>query len=320
MSALSARKVRSWRLHSNSTELNDVSMRSRIDEFLLDLQERRGASAHTVVNYRRDLEHLVEWLAERDITSWETLDRQRVRGWVAWMHGEGYAPASIGRKLSALRSFFRFLAREGHVQDSPLLLIPAPKKGTSLPKVLSVEEMEALLEAPSATTLLGQRDRCLFEVMYATGLRVSELLSLQLDQIDWIRRSALVLGKGRKERIVLLGDIAIDALERYVHNARPALLRDSSLTALFLSHLGRPLSVRGFHLILQTHVRAAGITRSVTPHTLRHSFATHLLEGGADLRSVQELLGHASVSTTQVYTHISEGYLREVYARAHRGA
>lgn len=294
-------------------------LQPEIEGFLDDLQRRRGASTHTLTNYRLDLEHVAAWLSERDI-GWTSLDRRAARAWVAWMHGEGYAPRSIARKLSALRSFFRYMGREGIVAESPLLLVSAPKRGRTLPAVLSVEEMERLLAAPDASTPLGIRDRCLLEVMYATGLRVSELLGLKLDQIDWTGRSALVRGKGTKERIVLIGDLAVDALERYVHAARPILLGRKMTDALFLSHIGEPLSVRGFHLILQSHLRAAGITRKVTPHTLRHSFATHLLEGGADLRSVQELLGHANLSTTQVYTHVSEGYLREVYARAHRGA
>jgi integrase/recombinase XerD len=295
-------------------------MNSSIDAFLSDLQLRRGASAHTVENYRRDLEHLCDWLSPLDITSWEGVKRATVRRWIAWMHGEGYAPASIARKLSALRSLFRYLVRENIVSSSPMLLVPAPKGRQMLPTVLTVEEIEQLLAAPDATTPLGIRNRCLFEVLYATGLRVSELLSLRVDQIDWTRRSIQVLGKGSKERIVLVGDFAIDALERYMHESRLLLERESACDALFLSHLGKALSVRGFHRVLQTHLAQTGITRHVTPHTLRHSFATHLLEGGADLRTVQELLGHASVSTTQVYTHVSEGYLRDVYARAHRGA
>jgi len=295
------------------------SLHRDIEGFLDDLERRRGASAHTLSNYRLDLEHAAAWLTERDIT-WTTFDRRAARAWVAWMHGEGYAASSIGRKLSAVRSFYRYLGREGVVAESPLLLVPAPKRGRSLPTVLSVEEMERLLAAPDGATPLGRRDRCMLEVMYATGLRVSELLGLSLDQINWSGRSILVRGKGAKERIVLLGDLAIDALETYVHHGRPVLLGTKNHDALFLSHIGEPLSVRGFHVILQGHLRTAGIERRVTPHTLRHSFATHLLEGGADLRSVQELLGHANLSTTQVYTHVSEGYLREVYARAHKGA
>lgn len=296
------------------------SLKSGIDLFLLDLEQRRGASPHTLDNYRRDLEHLLEWLLERDITDWGSVTRHICRAWVAWLHGEGYAAGSIARKLSALRSHFRFLVREQVVAQSPLLLVPAPKRGHTLPHVLSLEEMERLLEAPDTGSALGLRDRCLLEVMYATGLRVSEMLSVQLDQVDWVGRSIRVLGKGSKERIVLIGDLAMDSLESYIHQARPTLARDADSGALFLSHLGTPLSVRGFHLILQGHVTRARIEKHVTPHTLRHTFATHLLEGGADLRTVQELLGHANVSTTQVYTHVSEGYLREVYGRAHKGA
>lgn len=295
-------------------------MQHAIRDYLSDLEQRRGASAHTVVNYRLDLEHLAEWLVERGISDWSTVRRRDMRAWVAWMHREGYASASIARKLSAARALYRYLAREGIVEDTPLLLVPTPRQRQTLPAVLSIEEVERLLEAPDRQSPLGLRDRCMFEVLYATGLRLSELLSLTADSIQWSGRSIRVVGKGNKERIVLLGDLAVDALERYIHESRPHLVGGRQSDALFLSHIGRPLSVRGFHAILQGHLRAAGIERHVTPHTLRHSFATHLLEGGADLRSVQELLGHASVSTTQVYTHVSRAYLRDVYAKAHRGA
>lgn len=295
-------------------------MNAEIDLFVADLEERRNASRHTLANYRLDLEHAVDWLTQRDITSWEAVDRRILRSWVSWLHGEGYAPASITRKLSAVRAFYRFLIREGKLARGPVLLVPAPKGRKTLPNVLTIEEIERLIEAPDRVTPLGLRDRCLLEVLYATGMRVGELLSLRMDDLDWTARTVRVFGKGSKERIVLLGDLAVDALERYLHDGRPQLLRGEPCDALFLSHLGKPLSVRGFHMILQDHLQRAGITRHVTPHTLRHSFATHLLEGGADLRTVQELLGHASMSTTQVYTHVSEGYLRDVYARAHRGA
>jgi integrase/recombinase XerD len=295
-------------------------MQQAIDGYLSDLEQRRGASRHTVTNYRLDLEHLAEWLRGRGQSDWSGVRRQDMRAWVAWMHGEGYAPTSIARKLSAARALYRYLAREGIHTEAPLLLVPAPKLGRTLPAVLSVEEIERLLAAPDRHTPLGLRDRAMFEVLYATGLRLSELLSLTVEGIEWSGRTIRVTGKGNKERIVLLGDLAVDALERYIHGARSQLLGDRATDALFLSHSGRALSVRGFHLILQTHLKAAGIERHVTPHTLRHSFATHLLEGGADLRTVQELLGHASISTTQVYTHVSRAYLRDVYAKAHRGA
>jgi site-specific recombinase XerD len=242
-----------------------------------------------------------------------------VRAWASSLNAEEYAKASIARKLSAARSFYRYLAREGTVERSPFMLVPAPKGHKHLPQVLTVNEIERLVTAPDPTTTLGIRDRCMLEVLYATGLRVSELLGLTLTSVDWNQQTARVTGKGTKQRIVLLGEIALDALDRYIHDARPLLQREHSGDALFLNHYGKPLAVRGFHLILQAHLHAAGITRHVTPHTLRHSFATHMLEGGADLRSVQELLGHASVSTTQVYTHVSEGYLRDMYAQARGG-
>lgn len=295
-------------------------MQHAIRDYLSDLEQRRGASTHTVTNYRLDLEHLAGWLSERGLADWSKVRRQDMRAWVAWMHGEGYASTSIARKLSAARALYRYLVREGMAAETPLLLVPTPRQRRTLPGVLSIDEVERLLEAPDGHSPLGLRDRCMFEVLYATGLRLSELLSLTTNSVQWQARNIRVTGKGNKERIVLLGDLAVDALERYVHESRPLLLAGRQSEALFLSHIGRPLSVRGFHAILQGHLRAAGIDRHVTPHTLRHSFATHLLEGGADLRSVQELLGHANVSTTQVYTHVSRAYLRDVYAKAHRGA
>jgi tyrosine recombinase XerD len=304
----------------NAAADNLSSMYDEIEQFLEDLTLRRGASQHTVTNYRLDLVHLADWVQAREVRSWTHLDRRSIRAWAAWLHDEGYAPASVARKLSALRSLLRYLVREGRLVTNPLLLVPAPKAGRRLPNVLTLEEMEALLSAPDGSTPLGMRDRCMLEVLYATGLRVGELLALRVDDVDWVGRSITVMGKGSKQRIVLLGDLAVDALERYLHKARPALPVDRGCDALFLSHRGTPLSVRGFHLVLKNHLAAAGITKQVTPHTLRHSFATHLLEGGADLRTVQELLGHSSLSTTQVYTHVSEGYLREAYSRAHKGA
>lgn len=295
-------------------------MQRDIGRFLTDLRERRGASDNTLLNYRLDLENLALWLQGRGVHSWQAINRATARAWVAFLHGEGYSTATVTRKLAAIRSLLRFLAREGELQTNPLLLITAPKSGRRLPGALTVDEIERLLRAPDMSSPLGIRDRCLLEVLYATGLRVSELLSLQIDDMDWTGKTIRVRGKGSKERIVLLGDLAIDSLETYIHRARPALARGKSETALFLSHLGRPLSVRGFHLVLHAHLETAGIRKRVTPHTLRHSFATHMLEGGADLRTVQELLGHSDISTTQVYTHMSEGYLREIYARARKGA
>lgn len=294
-------------------------MRSSIDAFLVDLRERRGASSHTVQNYGLDLASLAEWLAVRRVHSWSDVDRQAVRSWATWMHAEGYARASVARKLSAARSFYRFLAREGQVDRSPFALVPAARGSRALPHVLSVQEIERLIAAPDVSTPLGLRDHAMFETMYATGLRVSELLGLSIASIDWREATARVMGKGSRQRLVIVGEMALLALSTYLQQARPSLAGSDSGDALFLNHHGKPLAVRGFHLILGEHVRRAGITKHVTPHTLRHSFATHMLEGGADLRSVQELLGHSNVSTTQIYTHVSEGYLRDLYHQA-RGA
>ena len=294
-------------------------MQDDIAAFLIDLAQRRGASPNTLEAYRLDLEHAADWMGGVGITTWDRLDRARLRAWVAWMHDEGYAPASISRKVSALRSLYRYLSREGRVEKNPLTHLPPAKRARTLPNVLTVDEVERLVAAPAGDNPLVLRDRALLEVMYATGLRVSELLSLTLDGIDWTRNSIMIRGKGNKERVVLLGALATDALERYVHEARPALDREKS-DQLFLSNLGRPLSVRRFHDILAAYLKQAGIERHITPHALRHSFATHMLEGGADLRVVQELLGHSSVSTTQVYTHVSDAHLREIYMKAHEGA
>lgn len=295
-------------------------MDSDITACLTDLKYRRNASDNTLQNYRLDLEHCSEWMHNHAVDDWIDVKRQHVRAWLTWMHGEGYAATSIARKLSALRTLFRYLAREGRVGESPLLLVRAPKRRQTLPNVMTVDEIEALVETGDVAEPLTSRDRCMFEVLYATGLRLSELVSIDLNDIEWGQRRIKVIGKGRKERYVLLGDIAMDTLELYIHRSRSELLKHQDETALFVSHHGMRLSSRGFHLILQRRLQAAGIHRHVTPHTLRHSFATHMLEGGADLRSVQELLGHASVSTTQIYTHVSEGYLREIYARTHKGA
>ncbi|MGH2447567.1 MAG: tyrosine recombinase XerC [Chloroflexota bacterium] len=294
-------------------------MKRDIDDFLSDLAARRGASSHTLTNYRLDLEHAAYWFNQHDCPAWQSVDRLHLRQWMAWLHEDGYAPASVARKVSVLRSLFRFLGREGRIPLDPLLRAAQARQPRALPNVLSVDEIERLIAAPDRSTAYGQRDHCLFEVMYAAGLRASELLSVMFDSVDWSKCSMRITGKGNKQRVVLLGDLAMDALENYSHQGRGELLRHPC-DALFLSHLGTALSVRGFHLVLQRHLHAAGITRHVTPHALRHSFATHMLEGGADLRAVQELLGHANVSTTQVYTHVSDASIREAYARAHKGA
>jgi tyrosine recombinase XerD len=296
-------------------------MRTTVTEFLDYLRTRRQAAENTIVSYGLDLAHFVDWCAAHNIEAWAAVDRRVIRTWLAWLAREGYAASSIARQLAALRAFYRYLELQGSMVGNPFALVTPPKQHRYLPEVLTVEEVERLLAQPDLSTPTGLRDLALLEVLYATGVRISELLMMALTDLSWSEATVRVHGKGRKERIVLLGERAMLALEAYIHKARPLLINDQGDEGwLFLSRLGRRLSVRMFHVALQRYLAAAGLEKRVTPHTLRHTFASHLLEGGADLRMVQELLGHANLQTTQIYTHISDGYLRDAYARAHPNA
>lgn len=296
-------------------------MHDDVDRFLHYLRTRRRAAENTRTAYRLDLADFLSWCSERDIAQWQDLDRKTIRSWLGWLHREGYAASSIARKLAAIRALYRFMELDGQPAGNPFLLLKPPKQLKQLPTVLSVEEVERLLAQPDLSTPVGIRDLALMEVLYATGVRVGELLTMRLTDVDWHESSVRVWGKGNKQRIVLMGERAMTCLESYIHEARPQLLsghRDEG--HLFLSRLGLPLSVRMFHVALNRYLAAAGLEKRVTPHTLRHTFASHLLEGGADLRVVQELLGHSNLATTQIYTHISEGHLRDAYSRAHPNA
>jgi len=296
-------------------------MQSTIALFIDYLRTRRRAAENTCVSYGLDLADFAAWCAQAGIHRWEELDRNAMRSWLGWMHRQGYAPSSIARKLSSIRALLRFLELRGELDRNPLALVKAPKQVKYLPSVLTVDEVERLLAQPDLSKPTGIRDMALLEVAYASGVRVSELLTMQLGDIRWDESAVMVRGKGNKQRIVLLGERAIMCLETYLHDARPLLLNSrTNVPAVFLSRLGLPLSVRMFHVALARYLLAAGLAKRVTPHTLRHTFATHLLEGGADLRVVQELLGHSNLSTTQIYTHISEGHLRDAYSQAHPNA
>ena len=296
-------------------------MQPTIKLFLEYLQTRRRAAANTQIAYAADLNDFAAWCSTKGVESWQDVGRNTLRAWLGWMHREGYAPSSIARKLSAVRALFRFLELRRELPQNPLTLVKAPKQVGYLPTVLTVEEVELLLSQPDLDTPTGVRDLALLEVLYATGVRISELLGMKLGDIDWEKNSALVSGKGNKQRIVLLGERAMTCLEMYIHDARPMLTNGrESEKALFISRLGLPLSQRMVHVALARYLSEAGLEKRVTPHTLRHTFATHLLEGGADLRVVQELLGHANLATTQIYTHISEGHLRDAYSQAHPNA
>ncbi|GAG92459.1 unnamed protein product [marine sediment metagenome] len=230
---------------------------------------------------------------------------------------QGFVKASIARKLSAIRSFYRYLLREGMVSTSPVATTSSPKLDRRLPSFLTIEEIERLLEAPDLSSPVGQRDRALLELLYASGLRVSELVSLNLGQVNLDTREIRVWGKGSKERMVLMGEPAVRALTIYLSQGRPELLGKKGGSALFLNRYGGRIPERRVQRILEKYANIAGIGRRVHPHMLRHTFATHLLDGGADLRVVQELLGHASLSSTQIYTHVTQSQARKVYLSAH---
>lgn len=293
-------------------------MRATIDVFLEYMRVRRRAAENTCTGYGLDLNDFVDWCEISGVQGWEAVDRVAIRTWLAGMQREGYAASSIARKLASVRALFRYLELQGRLDSNPFLNVKPPKQAHYLPSVMTVDEVERLLAQPDVTTAVGVRDLALLEVLYATGVRVSELMNMRSAEVDWDDSTVLVSGKGNRQRIVLMGEPAMLALETYVHDARPELLGEHADPGfLFLSRLGQKLSVRMFHVALNKYLSTAGLEKRVTPHTLRHTFASHLLEGGADLRVVQELLGHSNLSTTQIYTHISEGHLREAYAQAH---
>lgn len=293
-------------------------------DFLTFLSVQKGASRHTLEAYANDLSQFFDQMGLGLAPSAEdlgALDHLQIRRYLAYLQGRGYTRRSIARKLAALRSFFRYLCRTERLEHNPVKGVPTPKAGRQLPRFLHTDEAAALVERPRGETVLGRRDRALMEVLYAAGLRVSELAGLDLGDVDASLGTVRVMGKGGKERIVPLGSEAINALGIYLEAARPRLLsrrRDGAEeAALFLNRSGRRLTVRSVANVVKRHAREATPGKEVTPHTLRHSFATHLLENGADLRAVQELLGHASVSTTQIYTHVSRERLRAVYQKTH---
>ena len=291
-----------------------------LDAFLAALRGR-NASPGTVTEYRRNAGEFLAYLADRGV-DWRTPDRAAVRGYLSGLADRGLAASSVAGRLAAVRSLYRHALRHGRIETDPLVGVRAPRRPSRLPRVLSVDEAARLVTAPTRGTVrddaLGRRDAAMLELLYATGMRISELAGLTLDRVDLARRRLRVIGKGTKERELLFGAPAASALRRYLDAARPVLAaRGDAGSAVFLNAGGRPLSARGARMVIARWVDAAGSPTRTSPHTLRHSFATHLLEGGADLRVVQELLGHASLQTTQVYTHLSDAALRTAYRDAH---
>ena len=299
------------------------ALRADAERFLDHLAVERGLSSNTVEAYRRDLRRYLAFLTSWGIDDVPGITDEAVAAYVVQLtsstHDEGqlYRPASLARMLSAVRSFHRFELREGVTERDPTAGIVPPALRRSLPRPLSVTEVTALLDAPPQGDAVGLRDRAILELLYGAGLRISELTGLDVDDVDVEEGAVRVLGKGGKERDVPVGRYAREAVIAYLARARPGFATNRSRAALLLNQRGGRLTRQGVSRIVAGHVRRAGIRRRVTPHTLRHSFATHLLEGGADVRVVQELLGHASVATTQIYTLVTKEHLREVYFTAH---
>jgi integrase/recombinase XerD len=279
----------------------------------------RNASPRTAVEYRRAVIEFLAFLAARGV-SWEAPDRATVRAYLASLADRGLSASAVGVRLSAIRSMYRQAMRQGILDTDPLVGVRTPRKPARLPRVLSPGQAATLVEGPrlAPNSALRSRDAALLEVLYATGMRISELASLTLDALDLGHRRLRVLGKGNKERDLLFGKPAAASLGSYLTRGRPELAaRGSGTPAVFLNARGGPLTARGARMVVEHWARATGVPVGTSPHTLRHSFATHLLEGGADLRTVQELLGHASPATTQIYTHLSDASLRSAYRSAH---
>lgn len=308
-------------------------MQDALDRYVRYLVAERNASPHTVSNYRREISQFMAFAHERGVDAWGEVTVALLRQWLAALNVQGYAKASVARRVSELRAFYAYMRQHDLVSDNPVSRISAPKLPQRLPRPLAKEEVAALLSAPDVATPQGLRDRAILELAYAGGLRVSELLGIDITDIDLVQAQVYVTGKGAKERVALIGQPAVAALRAYLADGRPVLLAQAARsggrtnkegrwlslrpTALFLNRFGQRLSISMFTRSLRGYAATAGIEHRVTPHMLRHSFATHLLDGGADLRVVQELLGHEQASTTQIYTQVSQTQLKETVQRAH---
>jgi integrase/recombinase XerC len=295
-------------------------MFAAIDGFLRYLKIERNASELTIKSYSEDFGSLLDYVRDRvgEVSSPAELQIAQLRGYVAYLHECDYAKTTIARRLASLRSFFRYCQREGLVTSNPAKALRTPRVGRKLPHFLTIEQITQLLEAPPANEVEGIRDRALLETMYSAGLRVAELVGMNVDNWDRDANIVRVFGKGRKERIAPIGRHASKALSHWLDVREPAPdAKPADQAALFLNRFGTRLTTRSVGRMLEKYLALTGLDKLTTPHTLRHTFATHLLDGGADLRSVQEMLGHKSLTTTQIYTHVSTKRLKETYDQAH---
>lgn len=296
-----------------------MHVNDQLNDFIHYLTVEKGLAKNTIDSYRRDLKNYLNFIGQQlKITDLNHVTRTHIMQFLNQLKNEGKSSKTIARHIASIRSFHHFLLIDKVTENDPTIHIETPQAEMKLPKVLHPKEVDKLLNTPDLTTPLGIRDKAMLELMYATGMRVSELISLQLNDVHLSLGFVRCIGKGNKERIIPIGKLAQEALEHYLNKARPKLCSKKNLTdILFLNHHGKGLTRQGFWKILKQIAQKAGIEQKLTPHTLRHSFATHLLENGADLRSVQEMLGHADISTTQIYTHVTKTRLKDVYSKFH---
>lgn len=288
-----------------------------VNEFINYLAVERGLAQNTLESYGRDLRQFQNYLMSSQIDIVKDSSRNTILTYLNSLQTKGRAVSTISRNLAAIKSFYQYLVRERYLEKDPAANLESPKLEKKLPKILSISEVEELLKQPNTYTPTGLRDKAMLELLYATGIRVSELISLNISDVNLDMGYIKCYGKGAKERIVPLGSIAAKCVQDYINKGRAKLVRTYEEAALFVNHHGNRLTRQGFWKIIKRYAREANIIKEITPHTLRHSFATHLLENGADLRSVQEMLGHADISTTQIYTHVTKNRLKEVYDKAH---
>lgn len=293
-------------------------MKDKINEFIEYIGKQKNYSDNTIKNYEIDILEFKEYI-ELENFNYLDVDYDFIKGYLMKLYDINLSRASVSRKLSSLRSFYKYLYNSDLIDTNPFKYVSTPKKEKKLPKYLGIEEIEIIFNIPELTKPLGQRDKVILEVLYASGIRVSELVNIKLDDIDLSRKEIRILGKGNKERICFIGDYAVDAINMFISDGRCKLLNKHQKTSeyLIINEKGNKITTRGVEKIIDNIVKKAGIKKHVSPHMIRHSFATHLLNEGCDIRVVQELLGHESLETTQIYTHVSNEHLRNVYLKCH---
>lgn len=292
-------------------------MEHLLDQFLNYLTVEKGLSLNTLESYSRDLIKYLDFLATKGIKDISETSDLTIISFISILRKDGLSNRSIARNLTSIKMFYKFLTEDHHIKSNPTLNIETSKREAKLPHILSIEEVDLLLQKPDKNTPLGLRDAAFLELLYATGLRVSEIVSLPLNDINLEAGYLIAYGKGSKERLIPIGEVALNLIKEYLKKARPILLKNKQSHYLFTTRSGKPLTRQGFWKLIKKYALAAGMKKNITPHTLRHSFASHLLERGADLRSVQTMLGHVDISSTQIYTHVTTERLKKIHRQYH---